>query len=98
MTPATDTSPMVTNTIEPAADIEIVQHDTRPDGFSRCDTCGPASQAYVSALVNGSDLHFCAHHYGKYEIGLLLSAQRIDDHRPFLALQEGGKRDAASAV
>ena len=35
---------------------------TAPD---RCDSCG--AQAYISALVNGSELLFCAHHGRKYE-------------------------------
>lgn len=31
----------------------------------RCDACG--AQAYVAAVVNGSELLFCAHHGHTYE-------------------------------
>ncbi|WEG10446.1 hypothetical protein PU630_07860 [Microbacterium horticulturae] len=31
----------------------------------RCDACG--AQAYIAAVVNGSELLFCAHHGRKYE-------------------------------
>lgn len=33
--------------------------------LDRCDSCG--SQAYISALVNGSELLFCAHHGHRFE-------------------------------
>ncbi len=31
----------------------------------RCDSCG--AQAYIAAVVNDSELLFCAHHGRKYE-------------------------------
>lgn len=31
----------------------------------RCDACG--AQAYIAAVVNGSELLFCAHHGRMYE-------------------------------
>lgn len=31
----------------------------------RCDACG--AQAYIIAVVNGSELLYCAHHGRKYE-------------------------------
>lgn len=34
----------------------------------RCDACG--AQAYIAAVVNGSELLFCAHHGHKYEAKL----------------------------
>ena len=37
----------------------------RLTALDRCDSCG--AQAYVSAVVNGSELLFCAHHGRKYE-------------------------------
>ena len=34
----------------------------------RCDRCG--SQAYVSVILSGGQLHFCAHHYQQHELAL----------------------------
>ncbi|WP_449277376.1 DUF7455 domain-containing protein [Leucobacter sp. GX24907] len=34
-------------------------------GLDRCDSCG--AQAYVLALLSGSELLFCAHHARKVE-------------------------------
>lgn len=34
-------------------------------GLDRCDSCG--AQAYVRAVLHGSELLFCAHHGRKYE-------------------------------
>lgn len=33
--------------------------------MDRCDSCG--AQAYIAAVVNESELLFCAHHGRKYE-------------------------------
>lgn len=39
---------------------------TRPlSALDRCDSCG--AQAYVRAILNGSELLFCAHHAKKHE-------------------------------
>ncbi|GAA1792085.1 MULTISPECIES: DUF7455 domain-containing protein [Leucobacter] len=35
------------------------------DALDRCDSCG--AQAYVRAMLNGSELLFCAHHARKHE-------------------------------
>ncbi|MGO1434295.1 MAG: DUF7455 domain-containing protein [Canibacter sp.] len=35
------------------------------DATDRCDSCG--AQAYVRAVVAGSELLFCAHHARKHE-------------------------------
>lgn len=43
----------------------------------RCDACG--SQAYVSVLIVGTALLFCAHHYGQYEAKLKDSAHVVDE-------------------
>ena len=34
-------------------------------GLDRCDSCG--AQAYVRAVLGGSELLFCAHHARKHE-------------------------------
>jgi hypothetical protein len=41
----------------------VLEH--RLTALDRCDSCG--AQAYIAAVVNGSELLFCAHHGRKYE-------------------------------
>lgn len=36
----------------------------RLNAADRCDACG--AQAYIAAVVNGSELLFCAHHAKKH--------------------------------
>ena len=43
----------------------------------RCDACG--AQAYVRAVVNDSELLFCAHHAKKHEEKLSAIAQSWHD-------------------
>lgn len=45
----------------------------------RCDRCG--SQAYVSVILNGGQLLFCAHHYQQYEMALFPLAVAVLDER-----------------
>lgn len=57
-----------------------------PPAF-RCERC--AAPAYVEAeLPSKAVLLFCAHHYKEHESALLVKADRIIDHRPYLAEQE----------
>lgn len=44
----------------------VAEH--RLTAADRCDACG--AQAYIAAVVNGSELLFCAHHGRKYEAKL----------------------------
>ena len=44
---------------------ESVAADRPITGLDRCDSCG--AQAYVRAILNGSELLFCAHHGRKHE-------------------------------
>jgi hypothetical protein len=39
--------------------------ERRLTAADRCDACG--AQAYIIAVVNGSELLYCAHHGRKYE-------------------------------
>ncbi|WP_205881552.1 DUF7455 domain-containing protein [Leucobacter coleopterorum] len=46
-----------------------IESANRPlNGLDRCDSCG--AQAYVRAILNGSELLFCAHHAHKHEAKL----------------------------
>ncbi|MGI8394021.1 DUF7455 domain-containing protein [Leucobacter sp. W1038] len=45
---------------------EITVAADRPmSGLDRCDSCG--AQAYVRAVLGGSELLFCGHHARKHE-------------------------------
>lgn len=43
-----------------AADTPIERVPSRLTARDRCDACG--AQAYIAAIVNGSELLYCAHH------------------------------------
>lgn len=48
---------------------EAAQLATRPlSGLDRCDSCG--AQAYVRAMLSGSELLFCGHHAKQHEAKL----------------------------
>lgn len=53
----------------------------------RCDSCG--AQAYVSALIHGSELLFCGHHYTAAEAKLAQIEATIVDERYKLAVKHG---------
>ena len=42
--------------------------DRAMTGLDRCDSCG--AQAYVRAVLNGSELLFCGHHAKRHEAKL----------------------------
>jgi len=44
---------------------ETLTADRPLSALDRCDSCG--AQAYVRAVLNGSELLFCAHHARKHE-------------------------------
>lgn len=48
-------------------------------GLDRCDSCG--AQAYVRAVLHGSELLFCAHHARKHEDKLRAIADVWHDER-----------------
>lgn len=52
--------------------------------FDRCDACG--AQAYVAAIVNGSELLYCAHHGNEYETNLFRLATAWHDERLSLSV------------
>lgn len=59
-----------------------VEEATLPDNLKnsdRCDACG--AQAYVSALINGSELLFCSHHFIEAEKKLVEIGATIVDER-----------------
>ncbi|MGO1539287.1 MAG: DUF7455 domain-containing protein [Leucobacter sp.] len=63
----------VTDTVE-TAETEA----SRPlSGLDRCDSCG--AQAYVRAMLGGTELLFCAHHARKHEAKLRPSAEAWHD-------------------
>ena len=47
---------------------EVGAADRPLSALDRCDSCG--AQAYVRAVLNGSELLFCAHHAHKHEAKL----------------------------
>lgn len=49
------------------------------DKSDRCDRCG--AQAYVSALVRGTWLVFCGHHFRKHEEAIRRVAVTVVDER-----------------
>ncbi|MBK0418075.1 hypothetical protein JD276_03400 [Leucobacter sp. CSA1] len=52
-----------------AVTAEVADAADRPlSGLDRCDSCG--AQAYVRAVLSGSELLFCAHHARKHEAKL----------------------------
>ena len=54
------------STLEQTAETTGVTDTSRPlSALDRCDSCG--AQAYVRAVLSGSDLLFCAHHAHKHE-------------------------------
>ncbi|MGO3146949.1 MAG: DUF7455 domain-containing protein, partial [Leucobacter sp.] len=54
------------STLEQTAETTDVTDTNRPlSALDRCDSCG--AQAYVRAVLSGSDLLFCAHHAHKHE-------------------------------
>lgn len=54
---------------------------TRAD---RCDAGGCPAQAWVIAKFTTGELHFCGHHFDKYEIGLIKYAYDVVDEREFI--------------
>ena len=57
------------NTLHEQAPETNTSAEGRPlNATDRCDSCG--AQAYVRAIVAGSELLFCAHHARKHEIKL----------------------------
>ncbi|GAB2551987.1 DUF7455 domain-containing protein [Leucobacter ruminantium] len=49
--------------------LETAEAANRPlSALDRCDSCG--AQAYVRAVLSGSELLFCAHHAHKHEAKL----------------------------
>lgn len=44
---------------------EVEAADRPLTALDRCDSCG--AQAYVRAMLNGSELLFCGHHANKHE-------------------------------
>lgn len=57
---------------------EDVQIATRSLGaFDRCDSCG--AQAYVRAMLGGSELLFCGHHAKQHEAKLKAIAESWHD-------------------
>jgi len=57
----------------------------------RCDRCG--ARAYVAAEINGTDLLFCAHHFGRWEPGVRAAASAIRDERYRLAEEEAARKE-----
>lgn len=49
----------------------------------RCDSCG--AQAYVAAVVDGTELLYCGHHANRFESGLRKVASSFYDERHKLA-------------
>ena len=47
--------------------------DRAMTGLDRCDSCG--AQAYVRAVLNGSELLFCGHHAKRHEAKLRTIAE-----------------------
>lgn len=45
----------------------------------RCDKCG--AQAFGAAIVNGTLLRFCGHHYGRNEMALVAAGYVVSDQR-----------------
>lgn len=74
---------MSTTTVSSHAtlDAPIAANETTPEyrftAADRCDTCG--AQAYIGAVVNDSELLYCAHHARKYEAKLRLVASAWHD-------------------
>nr|MBS1901898.1 hypothetical protein [Actinomycetota bacterium] len=57
--------------------------DRKPlDAHDRCDACG--AQAYLAAVVNGTELLYCGHHANKYEENLFPAASSWHDERASL--------------
>lgn len=65
----------------PAEAAAVLEH--RLTAMDRCDSCG--AQAYIAAVVNGSELLFCAHHGRKYEEKLRAVATSWHDETARLA-------------
>lgn len=69
------------STLEETANVAEAAADTAADrplsGLDRCDSCG--AQAYVRAILNGSELLFCAHHGAKHEEKLRPMAEAWHD-------------------
>ena len=66
------------STLEHTAEQTDVTAADRPlSGLDRCDSCG--AQAYVRAVLNGSELLFCAHHATKHEPKLRPMAEAWHD-------------------
>ncbi|WP_066586384.1 DUF7455 domain-containing protein [Cellulomonas timonensis] len=66
---------MTAPTLETSAPATLTRRD-------RCDRCG--AQAYVRATLPGADgleLHFCGHHFRRFEPGLVASGATILDER-----------------
>ncbi|GAA2181632.1 hypothetical protein GCM10009847_24130 [Leucobacter tardus] len=64
--------------VDASADEQAGQAADRPlTGLDRCDSCG--AQAYVRALLGGSELLFCAHHARKHEAKLRPVAEAWHD-------------------
>lgn len=54
------------STLEQTADaVEATDTNRSMSALDRCDSCG--AQAYVRAVLSGSELLFCAHHAHKHE-------------------------------
>lgn len=60
-----------------ATETETAQADRPLNALDRCDSCG--AQAYVRALLGGSELLFCAHHGRKHEPKLRPMAEAWHD-------------------
>lgn len=66
------------STLEQTAEMTETTAATRPmSALDRCDSCG--AQAYVRAILSGSELLFCAHHANKHEEKLRPMAEAWHD-------------------
>lgn len=55
-------------TLEQDRTNQVDAADRPLSGLDRCDSCG--AQAYVRAVLGGSELLFCGHHANKHEAKL----------------------------
>ncbi|WP_017794179.1 DUF7455 domain-containing protein [Leucobacter salsicius] len=65
------------STIEQDRTTDTLAADRPLSALDRCDSCG--AQAYVRAVLGGSELLFCAHHANKHEAKLKPIAEAWHD-------------------